>query len=69
MPFLEVYLAQPEPPTRPQKRAFAAELLVIVAEELGTKPGSLRLVVRHIAPDDTLAILDEAGEDAAGDAS
>lgn len=66
MPFLEVYLAQAEPPSMTQKRSFAEELLLIAAEELGTKPRSLRLVIHHVEPDDTLAVLDEADEGAAG---
>ena len=58
MPFVEVFIAQEQPPTLEQKRAFAVEAQQIFSEEFGTRPGSLRLAVWHLAPDDTLAVLD-----------
>ena len=72
MPFVEVFIAQEQPPALEQKRAFAIEVQQIFNEAFSTRPGTLRLAVWHLAPEDTLAVLDlsvaseEPGAHAAG---
>lgn len=57
MPLLEVLLASTTAPTRQQKRAFAAAIQLIFAEELGTPPATLRLAITHLAVEDTIGVL------------
>ena len=71
MPLIEVLLASATPPTRQQRRAFAAEVQQIFAEELGTRPINLRLAMTHLALEDTLDVLElpDTSDSAASEAT
>lgn len=62
MPMLEVIRSRPEPLSLEQKRAFAREAQQIFQQVLGTPPGRLRLLIHHIAPEDTIEGLLETKE-------
>ncbi|MCS6887682.1 hypothetical protein [Chloroflexus sp.] len=62
MPMLEVFYSGDHPPSREQKRAFAAAASAILQRVIGTPPGRLQLVVRVLEREDTLAVLAEEEE-------
>lgn len=62
MPMLEVFYSGDQPPSREQKRAFAAAASAIFQRVIGTPPGRLQLVVRVLDREDTLAVLAEEEE-------
>ncbi|MGB9737730.1 tautomerase family protein [Chloroflexus sp.] len=63
MPMLEVFYSGDHPPTREQKRAFAAAASTIFQRVIGTSPGRLQLMIRVLEREDTLAILDDREEE------
>jgi|YNPNPStandDraft_1061719.scaffolds.fasta_scaffold41031_1 hypothetical protein len=65
MPMLEVFYCGDQPLDYAQKRLFAAEASAIFQQIIGTTPGRLQLIVRVLAPEDTLAVLDSDPSDLA----
>jgi len=62
MPMIEVLVSGETPPTREAKAAFAREAERILAEEIGTPPGRMRLFVVELPAENASDVLLGGGD-------
>lgn len=62
MPMLEILYSREQPLDEERKRDFARRAEEILGEVVGTPPGRMRLAFYHLAPEDSLGLLEKDDE-------